>query len=176
MSAPEIFQRKMIETLEGLQGTAVYMDDIIVHGKDMSQHDERLQKVMERLESAGLQLNSEKCALRQKRLHFLGHEIDADGTRPDPAKASAIDKLMAPKNVQELKRVLGMVNYLGKYIPNLAEVGQPMYELLKSKSAWTWGPPQQSAFKRIKVLLTTPPTLAFYNVNKPTAVSADASS
>ena len=122
MSAPEIFQRKMIETLESLQGTAVYMDDIIVHGKDMSQHDERLQKVMERLESAGLQLNPEKCALRQKRLHFLGHEIDADGTRPDPAKVSAIHKLMAPKNVQELKRVLGMVNYLGKYIPNLAEV------------------------------------------------------
>ena len=67
MSAPEIFQRKMIETLESLQGTAVYMDDIIVHGKDMSQHDERLQKVLEHLESAGLQLNPEKCALRQKR-------------------------------------------------------------------------------------------------------------
>ena len=55
-------------------------------------------------------------------LCFLGHEIDADGTRPDPAEVSAIDKLMAPKNVQELKRVPGMVNYLGKYIPNLAEV------------------------------------------------------
>ena len=53
-SAPEIFQRKMVETLEGLPGTAVYMDDIIVHGKDMTQHDERLQQVMERLETAGL--------------------------------------------------------------------------------------------------------------------------
>jgi transposase InsO family protein len=175
-SAPEIFQRKMVETLEGLPGTAVYMDDIIVHGKDMTQHDERLQQVMERLETAGLKLNVEKCALRQQRLNFLGHVIDADGTRPDPAKVSAINDLTPPTNVHELKRVLGMVNYLGKYIPNLAAVGQPMYELLKSKSVWTWGPVQQSAFQCIKELLTTPPTLAFYDVNKPTAVSADASS
>ena len=102
--------------------------------------------------------------------------MDADGTRPDPAKVSAINDLTPPTNVHELKRVLGTVDYLGKYIPNLAAVGQPMYELLKSKSVWTWGPVQQSAFQCIKELLTTPPTLAFYDVNKPTAVSADSSS
>lgn len=64
-SAPEIFQRKMGETLEGLQGVAVYMDDIIVFGRDMSEHNERLQKVMECLESAGLKLHTEKCMLRR---------------------------------------------------------------------------------------------------------------
>lgn len=64
-SAPEIFQRKMVETLNGLQGVAVYMDDIIVHGGDMREHHERLQKVTERLESAGLKLNTEKRMLRR---------------------------------------------------------------------------------------------------------------
>ena len=122
-----------METLEGLPGTAVYMDNIIVRGKDMTQPIERLQQLMECLET----LNAEKCALRQQRLHFLGHEIDADGTRPDPAKVSAINNLTPPTNVHELKRVLGMVNYLGTYIPNLAAVGQPMYKLLKSKYVWT---------------------------------------
>lgn len=64
-SVPEIFKRKMVETLEGLQGVTVYMDDVIVHGRDMGEHNERLQKVMERLESVGLKLNTEKCMLRK---------------------------------------------------------------------------------------------------------------
>ncbi|KAL6476464.1 hypothetical protein MHYP_G00149630 [Metynnis hypsauchen] len=169
-------KRKMVETLEGLQGVSVYMDNIIIHGKDMTEHNERLQRVLERLESAGLKLNAEKCVLRQRKLHFLGQVIDADGVRPDPAKVSAINNLSPPENVQELKRVLGLVNYLGKYIPNLATVGQPLYELLKSNSVWTWGPAQMSAFQQIKEQLTMSPTLKYYDVNKPTAVSADASS
>ncbi|KAL6477056.1 hypothetical protein MHYP_G00155550 [Metynnis hypsauchen] len=142
----------------------------------MTEHDERLQRVLERLESAGLKLNAEKCVLRQRKLHFLGQVIDADGVRPDPAKVSAINNLSPPENVQELKRVLGLVNYLGKYIPNLATVGQPLYELLKSNSVLTWGPAQMSAFQQIKEPLTTSPTLKYYDVSKPTAVSADASS
>ncbi|KAJ8410590.1 hypothetical protein AAFF_G00194940 [Aldrovandia affinis] len=120
--APEIFQREMVKTLEGLRGLAVYMDNII-HCRDMAEHDQCLQRVMEQLESAGLKLNAEKCAQRQRKLHFLGHEINVDGVRPDPAKVSAINKLSPPENVQELKRVLSMVNYLGKYVPNLVTVG-----------------------------------------------------
>ncbi|KAK5893905.1 hypothetical protein CgunFtcFv8_006733 [Champsocephalus gunnari] len=80
-SAPEIFQRKMVETLEGLDGVAVYMDDIIIHGSNTSEHDERLQKVLDRLESAGLKLNNEKCVLRKEELHFLGQVINKDGVR-----------------------------------------------------------------------------------------------
>jgi len=175
-SAPEIFQRKMTETLQGLQGVAVYMDDIIVYGKDMEEHDLCLQKVLERVESAGLKLNKDKCVLRQKQLHFLGQVVDASGVRPDPAKVLAIRELAAPENVHELKRVLGMVNYLGKYVPNLSTVGQPLYELLRSKTVWTWGPAQQTAFEKLKELLMTSPVLTFYDVNRPTAVSADASS
>lgn len=87
-----------------------------------------------------------------------------------------IRELAAPENTHELKRVLGMVNYLGKYVPNLSTVGQPLYELLQSKTAWTWGPAQHTAFEKLKELLMTPPVLAFYDVNRPTTDSADASS
>jgi transposase InsO family protein len=175
-SAPEIFQRKMLETLQGLQGVSVYMDDIVVYGKDMEEHDLHLQKVLERVKSAGLKLNKEKCKLRQEQLNFLGQVVDATGVRPDPAKVRAIRELAAPENVHELKRILGMVNYLGKYVPNLSTVGQPLYELLRSKTAWTWGPAQHTAFEKLKELLMTSPVLVFYDVNRPTAVSADASS
>lgn len=175
-SAPEIFQRKMLETLEGLEGVAVFMDDILIYGTSMEQHDARLEKVLQRVESAGLKLNKEKCSLRQSQLRFLGHLIDQSGVRPDPDKVEAIHQLPPPENVQELKRVLGMVNYLGRFVPALAAVGQPLYELLKSKNIWTWGHSQQAAFEDIKRMLTKAPVLSFYDVTRPTAVSADASS
>uniref|UniRef100_A0A3B1ITQ0 Gypsy retrotransposon integrase-like protein 1 n=1 Tax=Astyanax mexicanus TaxID=7994 RepID=A0A3B1ITQ0_ASTMX len=176
-SAPEIFQRKMKETLQGLEGVEVFMDDILIHAATMEEHDRRLEMVMQRIETAGMKLNREKCSIRQNELRFLGHLIDQSGIRPDPDKVKAIQQLPPPADVQELKRILGMVNYLGRYIPNLSTVGQPLYELLKrNKNTWTWDHAQQTAFENIKELLTTAPVLAYYDVNKPTAVSADASS
>lgn len=175
-SAPEIFQRKMMETMQGLEGVEIFMDDVLVYGATVSEHDQRLEKAMQRIETAGLKLNREKCSIRQSQLRFLGHLIDKDGIRPDPDKVKAIQQLPPPTNVQELKRILGMVNYLGRYIPNLSTVGQPLYELLKNKNMWTWGHAQQAAFEHMKELLTTAPVLAYYDVGKPTAVSADASS
>ncbi len=114
--------------------------------------------------------------LRKGELHFLGQVINKDGVRPDLDKVSAINKLDQPENAQELQRALGMITYLGKYIPDLSTVAQPLYELLKSDAVWLWGPAQQVAFDRIKELVTMSPTLVYYDVNKRTAVSADASS
>lgn len=66
----------------------------------MSEHNEHLQKVMERLESAGLKLNTEKCVLRKTELNFLGQVINKDGVWPDPEKVSAINKLKVSKSYQ----------------------------------------------------------------------------
>lgn len=140
-SAPEIFQRKMAETLTDLDGVAIYMDDILVYGNTAEQHDQRLNKVLERIESTSLKLNKDKCVFRQNQLHFLGQVIDKSGVKPDPDKVKAIKELPEPQNVQDLKRVLGMFTYLGKYIPHLSTVGQPLYELLRSKTAWMWDHP-----------------------------------
>ncbi|KAJ8377971.1 hypothetical protein AAFF_G00249610 [Aldrovandia affinis] len=73
--------------------------------------------------------------------------------RLDPDKVEAIRKCSPPENVQELKRVIGKVNYLGKYVSNLATVGQPLYELLKTKTVWTCDHAQQAAFQHLKELL-----------------------
>ncbi|RXN15792.1 Transposon Ty3-G Gag-Pol poly [Labeo rohita] len=142
----------------------------------MEQHDQRLTKVFERVESAGLKLNQDKCLLRQQQLHFLGHLIDKSGVKPDPEKVRAVHELSPPQNVQELKRVLGMFNYLGNYIPNLSTEGKPLYDLLRSSAVWTWVYPQEAAFQRIKDNFSTSPVLTFYNASLPTAVSANASS
>ena len=175
-SAPEIFQRKMSETLQGLEGTEVYMDDVLIHGETEEIHDKRLAEALKVIEAAGLKLNKEKCKFKQREVRFLGHIIDETGVRPDPQKVASIENFPEPQNVVELRRYLGMVNYLAKFVPELSTVGQPLYELLKTKSVWQWGPAQITAFNQMKTALSTAPVLAFYDATKPTIVSADASS
>ena len=136
----------MNELLEGLEGVAVYMDDIIVHGKDMSSHDVCLQNTLERMEQAGLKLK-EKCVFRQPELRFLGHIVDASGVRADPEKIKAITQLKEPTDIHKLRRALGMINYMSKYIPDLASAAGPLYDLLKGGTAWTWDHPQKRAFQ-----------------------------
>ena len=97
--APEIFQRKMHVLLEGLEGVAAYMDDVIVHRKDKATHDRHLQCALERMEQVGLKLNKEKYVYAQSQLRFLGHIVDADGITADPEKVRAIRELEEPTNV-----------------------------------------------------------------------------
>lgn len=82
-SAPAAFQKMMTIILAGLSGVENYLDDIIIHGRDMASHDKTLQAVLQHLEVAGLQLNKDKCHFRQTSLLFLGHTVSAEGLCPD---------------------------------------------------------------------------------------------
>lgn len=174
--APEIFQRKMNELLEGLEGVAVYMDDVIVHRKDMKAHNTQLQSTLGRMEQASLKLNKEKCAFRHPELRFLGHTVGASRVRVDLGTVNAITELQEPTNVHKLKRALSMINYMSKYMPDLATAAGPLYDLLKGQTAWTRDQPQRQAFQRLKEALITSPILANYDPQRQTAVSANASS
>ena len=152
------------------------MDDILIHGTTQQEHDQRLLAVLQRLEKAGVTLNREKCKFSQNAVKFLGHVIDQSGITPDPDKVNAIQKVRTPGNVGDVRRFLGMVNQLSKFSPNLTEETKPLRELLIKGNAWIWSEPQQTAFDRIKKMLTNTPVLALFNPNLETILSADASS
>ena len=75
-------------------------------------------------------MNKEKCLFSRRKIHFLGHVIDSSGVSPDPEKIAAIKDMSPPENISDLRRFMGMVTQLGKFTPNLAELCQPLRELL----------------------------------------------
>ncbi|XP_056114034.1 uncharacterized protein K02A2.6-like [Rhinichthys klamathensis goyatoka] len=174
-SAPEHFQRRMSQMLEGCDGVVCHADDIVVYGEDIQQHNERLHQVLKRLRDEGLTLN-EKCEFTKDNIMFVGHRVTAGGVTPDPDKVRAIMEMPEPKGVEDVRRVMGMVNYLGKFLPHFASYTRPIKDLLCEKNEFCWGAPQREAFQRLKIELSSPRVLASYSTTAETCVSADASS
>ena len=114
--------------------------------------------------------------MRKNELTYFGHLIGGDGTKPDPEKVEALLELSRPNNVSELRTVLGMFQYLAKFVYDMSSVMKPMTDFLKSDDVWSWNKAQQASFDKTKELLTTTPTFSFYDSTRPTIVSADASS
>ena len=173
-SAPEIFQRQMSRILEDLDGVVCHMDDILIHAATLEVHDNRVRAVLRRLQDARVTLN-QKCEFARKRITFLGHIVSADGIEVDPKKTQAIQDFPAPTTVTELQRFNGMVNQLAKFLPNLAQVNEPLRQLLRKDTSWVWDAPQKTAFQEIKTMLMSTNVLAHYNPKSPSTIAADAS-
>ena len=174
-SAPAIFQRTMESILRGLPHVCVYLDDILVTGKSEEAHIHNLTTVLERLESAGIRLKREKCAFMLPEVEYLGHSISARGLHPLASKVRAIADAPTPSNVSQLKSFLGMLNYYGRFLPDLATLLAPLYALLQSARKWSWEEPQEKAFNQAKKLLTTSELLTHFDPKKSVILSCDAS-
>lgn len=152
------------------------MDDVLIYGCDQAQHDERLRLTLDRLMSAGVTLNKEKCCFGVTEIKFLGCVLSRDGIRPDPEKVRAIKELPTPNNVSDVRRLLGMTNHLARFIPDLASKTAPLRHLLLKSSEWTWRPGQEQALSYVKDVISSARVMANYDAKYPTILSADASS
>nr|XP_026493651.1 uncharacterized protein K02A2.6-like [Vanessa tameamea] len=179
--APEIFQKILERILLGCEGTINFIDDILVYGKDLKEHDRRLVKVKEVLEENNVVLSNDKCLYRQNKIQFLGHELSGKGVKPLQKYVSSIQGFRAPINIGELQSFLGLINFVGKWIPNLATKAEPLKELLRNNQGKaaeigkSWRTKQETAFNELKLALSNIPTLGYYDVKDRTLVIADAS-
>ncbi|UYV73632.1 K02A2.6-like, partial [Cordylochernes scorpioides] len=174
-SASEVFQRCINNILSGLQGTAFYMDDILIYGSTMEEHNRNLETVLRRLEENNVKLNAKKQQIAVDKVNLLGHIISRDGIAIQASRAEAIQKLKRPENETEVQRFLGMVTYLGKFIPNLSDKTAPLRKLISNKSEWKFGGEENDCFEKLKDMVSNAPILTFFDPTKPITISSDAS-
>ena len=180
-SAPEVFQRRMHEVVEGLVGVEVVADDFLVvgYGDTIEQatknHDENLVAFLRRCDKENLVLNADKLHLRQTSVTFIGHVATDEGLKADQAKVKAIADMPTPTDVAGVHRFLGMVQYLSKFLPHLSDMTKPLRDLLQKETEWCWEESQEMALRKIKDAVCTTPVLRYYSLDEEVTLQCDAS-
>lgn len=175
--APATFQRAMNNALSGLQGMHcfIYMDDIVVHGYDLSDHNQKLVAVFKRLREFKLKLQPEKCHFLRKEIMYLGHLITENGVKPDPSKINSVKTYPRPRKVKDIRAFLGFVGYYRRFIPRFSEIAKPLTHLLKKDVPFKFDAICEEAFSELKNKLITAPILVYPDFEKEFFVTTDAS-
>lgn len=112
---------------------------------------------------AGIRLNRSKCAFMLSKVVYLGHMNDEHGLHLTEEEVKPIKEAPLPKNITELRAFLGIVNYYGKFLPNLSSQLSPLHELFMKGSEWRWTKRQEKAFQTAKDMLQANSLLVHYN-------------
>ena len=177
----EIFQRKLTEALSRLDGTFTIADDIIIAGcgnsfEEASKDNKaKLSALRERCKERRIILNAEKMEVQKSQIRFHGHLFTDKGVKVDPSKIEAILKMPAPGDVPAVKRLCGMVQYMSRFLPNLAQDLEPLHALTRKEADWHWPEACERALGTIKTKLTEAPVLSYFNVNKDVVLQVDSS-
>uniref|UniRef100_A0A8C5LZN7 ribonuclease H n=1 Tax=Leptobrachium leishanense TaxID=445787 RepID=A0A8C5LZN7_9ANUR len=199
--APATFQRLMEKTVGDMNliEVLVYLDDIIVFGKTLEEHEQRLEKVLKRLHEEGLKLSLQKCQFCLPSVTYLGHVVSAEGVSTDPRKLEAVASWPRPRNVTELRSFLGFCSYYRRFVGGFAKIAQPLNKLLQKETTkegckvsdknpsapgprkaresiqGEWTSQCEGAFVKLKESLTRAPVLAYADPHKPYELHVDAS-
>lgn len=173
--APEIFQRVMTEMLAGVDGVVVYIDDVVVAGSTREEHDNRLRKVLSILQSNNAKLNREKCVFGVTELEILGFKVSALGISPSEEKIVAIKSFRMPETKEEARSFLGLVNFVGHFIPDLSTRTEPLRMFIRGEVE-TFGESQRVAFDDLRQELSSKVRkLGFFDPKDTTELYVDAS-
>lgn len=161
--SPSSFSRLMTVAMSGLnyEKCFVYLDDLIVFGRNLQSHNTHLIEVFERLRKVNLKLNPAKCEFLKREILYLGHVITPEGILPDPEKIKAIKNYPVPKNADEVKRLVAFANYYRKFVPQFAQKTHCLNQLTRRNVPFIWTEECQKSFDLIRTALMTPPVLEF---------------
>lgn len=178
-NAPASFQRLMNSILNELIAEnvcLVYLDDIIILGKNLEEHVENIKKVFLILRENNLKISDEKCEFLKTEIEFLGHIISNKGIKPNPKKIESIINFPIPNTQRRIKQFIGMIGFYRKFIKNFAKITKPITKYLRKRSKVNVDDPEfLESFDKCKKLISNPPILVYPDLNKPLEVTTDAS-
>ncbi len=177
----EIFQRKLMDALSGLDGVFTIADDIIIAGcgktksEAIKDNDVKLAKLYQRCKEQHIILNDAKKEIGKSEIQFHGHRFTDHGVKVDKSKVEAVLKMPHPTDIQGVKRLCGMVQYMAKFLPNLAADLEPIRALTRKDTEWNWSTACDIALETVKQKLSTTPVLAYFDSNKDIVLQVDSS-
>ena len=128
----------------------VYLDDLTPFSKSDQERLKHLRKIFMTCRKYGISLNPKKSMFGLEEGKLLGHIISKDGIRIDPERIQAILQIPYPRNIKELQEFLGKINFLRRFIPNLAELIRLLSDMLKKYAKVKWSLETKQAFESIK--------------------------
>jgi hypothetical protein len=152
-----------------------YLDDIVISTPDFETHVRVLDEVFRRLLKAGLTLKEAKCEFCKSELKFLGYVVNRQGLNVDPLKVSAVLDMPRPKVVRDVRRLIGMMSWYRRFVPNFSTMVAPLTNLTKKKTRFVWSTECERAFSEVKNALISAPILSCPDFNHPFTLQCDAS-
>ena len=131
--APDIFQKKMNGLMLGIEYVRTYLDDLLILSNgDFADHLKKIDTVLNRLNGAGLKVHIKKSTFGAPRVDYLGYVITRDGLRPQQKRIKVILDLAVPRNVREVRRILGIIGYYRDLWPERSRTLAPLYDLIRT--------------------------------------------
>ena len=166
----------MSQMVEDIDGCEAVMDDLVVWGKDQTEHDQRLKKVMDKAKSCGLKFNKDKCKFQRDQVSYVEHALSGEDLKADPEKTIAVQDESRTRSLRERMTFLGFIQYPGKFVPNMADISAPLRKLAEKDIEWEWTETEENSFNSLKTLATEAPVLRFYGPSLLLTFSVDSSS
>ncbi|GBG83905.1 hypothetical protein CBR_g37776 [Chara braunii] len=176
-NAPGTFQHAMNRIFHDYMDkfVIVYLDDILIFSKTVEEHVAHLDKVLSLLRQHKFKINGEKCEFGRTRVLYLGHEIFAEGLKPDDAQVANIRDWPCPQSVTEMKSFLGMTGYYRTFVKNYSIMSATLTDLTRLDTPWDWTDECEAAFRHLKHALTHYEVFKLPDPDKPFIVTTDAS-
>ena len=152
-NSPAIFQRIMEKELRQWigKGCLIYLDDIVIYGKTMEEHDKVLLEILKHLKEKSFKINVEKIQLRKEQVKLLGLIINGETVEMPKEMKEKIFVFQVPKTKKDLQRFLGAINYHRRFIDNINEKTNSLYEMLKNEESMSnWTEEHTKAFKELQ--------------------------
>lgn len=174
-NAPSIWQRYIDQLIGHLPGVSVFFDDIKIQGTTQDELLQCTEEILCILKDHGLKLNRDKCEFGVSSLQYLGFRLDRFGIHKTDDKIKTIVNAPAPTNIAELRSLLGLINYYGRFIPNLSTILAPMTKRLHAEKKFKWTNCCKIAFQKVKEIISQDTTLIPFNPKLTIALATDAS-
>ena len=153
----------------------VFLDDILIYSKSVEEHTKHLQLVLQKLRENKLYGKLSKCEFAKEEISFLGHIVNKDGIKMEPAKVKAVMDWPVLTNAHDVRSFLGLAGYYRRFVKDFSQIAAPLTDLLHKNIAFQWTDKQEQAFNQLKQAVCNAPVLIVPDPNKQYTVITDAS-